>query len=167
MPTRHHRNPGAPVCGTVRVNWRSRGDVNFNPFPEPLEIDHRLAGHITGKEEGATFRHGIAAQPDQGDGLMRDRHAVDAALLGVGGLLGPDLQIEVKLIEGGRAGLAAAGAGQHAEADYPGGTLIGIGAEGVGKALDFLKGEEPLAGGFGAFAETGCGIVGAHFPRNS
>ena len=60
---------------------------------------------------------------------MRDRHAVDAALLRVGGLLGPDGQIEVELVERGGAGLAAAGAGQHAEADDPGGALSRIGSE--------------------------------------
>jgi hypothetical protein len=76
---------------------------------------------------------------------------MDTALLGIGGLLGPDCQIEVELVEGSSAGLAAPGAGQHAEADDPGGTLIGIGAEGVGETLDFLKGEEALACDFGSW----------------
>ncbi|WP_414717679.1 hypothetical protein [Sulfitobacter sp. UBA1132] len=70
---------------------------------------------------------------------MRDWHAVDAALLGIGRLLGPDYQIEVELIEGGRAGLATAGAGQHEKADKPGGTLVWIGAEGLCEALYFLE----------------------------
>ena len=63
-------------------------------------------------------------------------------------------------------GFAAAGAGEHAQADDPGGALIGIGAEGVGEALNFLEGQEPLACGFGALAEAGRWIVGPHFPSD-
>ena len=88
------------------------------------------------------------------------------ALLGIGRLLGLDGQIEVELVEGGGPGLAAAGAGQHAQADDPGGALIGIGAEGLGEALHFFEGQEPLAGGFGALAEAGRQINSAHFPRD-
>jgi hypothetical protein len=129
--------------------------LHAHPFPEALEIDHRLARDIAGEQERAAFGHRIPAQADQGDGLMRDWHAVDATLFGVSGLFGPDRQIEVELVKCGRAGLAAASTGQHAEADDPGGTLVGIGAERVGEALDFVeKREEALAGGFGALAEA-------------
>ncbi|MDP3264394.1 MAG: hypothetical protein Q8M59_15685 [Tabrizicola sp.] len=55
--------------------------------PEALGITDRLVGHIPGEEERATSRHDFAAQADQGHRFVRDRHSVDAALLGVGGLL--------------------------------------------------------------------------------
>ena len=35
---------------------------------------------------------------------------------------------------------------------------------GVGEALDFITGEKTLLSGFGAFAQTAGGIVGADFP---
>ena len=152
------------VAQVVDVDIRDFG-LHAHPFPEALEIDHRLARHIAGEEEAAALWHGVAAQPDQGDGLVRDWDTVDAPLLGVRGLLGPDGKIEVELIEGRGASLAAAGAGQHAQSDDPGGPLIGIGAEGLGEALDFVKGKEPLAGGFGTLAKAGRRIVGSHFPR--
>lgn len=141
--------------------------LNAHAFPEPLEIDHRLGRDIAGEEKGAALRHGIVAQPDQRDSLIRDWHAVNATLLGIGRLLGPRRQIEIELIEARGSGLAATVTGQHAEADDPGGTLIGVGAESVGEALDFFEGQEPLAGRFGTFAEAGGRVVGAHFPRDS
>ena len=142
--------------GVAQIVDTDIGDFSLHahPFPKPLEINHGLARNIAGEKKRAAFGHGIAAQADQGDGLMRDGHAVHAALLGVGGLFGPDGQIKVELVEGRGAGLAAAGAGQHAQADDPSGTLIGIGAERVGEALDFVEREEALAGGFGALAEA-------------
>ena len=82
---------------------------------------------------------------------------------GEGRLLGPDRQIEVELVESGSAGLAAAGTGQHAKVDDPGGALIGIGAEGLGEALDFLEREKPLPCGLRTLAEASRRIVGAHF----
>jgi hypothetical protein len=144
------------------------GDVGLHahPFPKALEIDHRLARYIAGEEVGAALGHGIPAQPDQGDGLVRDRHPVDATLFGIGRLFCPDGEVEVELIEGGGAGLAAASAGQHAQADDPCCALIRIGTEGVGQALDFVEGEEALAGRFRALAEAGRWIVGAHFPSD-
>jgi len=45
-----------------------------------------------------------------GQGLGGYWHTVDAALLGVGRLLGPDCQIQVELVESG--GLGPAGAGR-------------------------------------------------------
>ena len=92
---------------------------------------------------------------------MRDRHTVDAALLGVGGLFGPDRKIEVELIEGRGAGLAAAGAGQHAKADDPGSTSptrfartgVGLKVFGGGFGLDGfdLKARGTLIGLTGFF----------------
>ena len=154
--------------GVAQIVNADVGYVNLHahPFPEPFKIDHRLTRDIAGEEKRTALGHGVTAQTDQGDGLVGDRYPVDAALLGIGGLLSPDGQIEVELVEGGGAGLAAAGPGQHAQANDPGGALIGIGAEGVGEALDFLEGQEPLAGGFGTLAEAGGGIVGAHFPHD-
>ena len=155
--------------GVTQVVDADVGDVGLHahPLPEALEIDDRLARDIAGEQERAALRHGIVAQPDQSDSLVRNWHAVDPPLLGVSGLFGPDCQIEIELFEGRGPGLAAAGTGQHAEANDPGGALVGIGAERVREALDFLKGQEPLAGRFGALAEAGGGIVGAHFPRDS
>ena len=152
--------------GVTQIMDANVGDFSLHahPLPETLEVNHRLARDIAREEEGAALRHGIAAQADQGDCLVRDRHPVDAALFGVGRLLGPDCQIKVELIEGRGTGLAAAGASEHAQPDYPGGALIGIGAEGIGETLDFVEGEEPLAGRFRALAETGGRIVGTHFP---
>ena len=91
---------------------------------------------------------------------MRDRHAVDAALLGVGRLLGPDRQLEVELIEGGGPGLAQPGAGQHAEADDPGGALILVIGQRVGQTPDLLERQEPLARGLGSLAEAQRRVVG-------
>lgn len=61
---------------------------------------------------------------------------MDKALLGTCRLTIPFRQIEVELVECGGAGLAEAGAGQHAKAGNPGCALIGIGAEGVDEAQD-------------------------------
>ena len=68
------------------------GDVglDLDALPKPGKISHQLARHVPGKQEGTTFRRGRTAQADQCDRLMRERHAVDAALLRVGGLLSPD-----------------------------------------------------------------------------
>ena len=88
--------------------------LHAHPFPEPLDVIHRLARHIAGEKEGAGLGHGNTTQADQGDRFVQNRHRVDAALLGIGGLLGPDCQIEVELIEGRKTDLAAAGAGQYA-----------------------------------------------------
>lgn len=68
--------------------------LHAHPFPEALEVDHRLARDIAGEEERAALWHCIPAQTDQCDSLMRDRHAVDAALFGVGRLLGTDRKID-------------------------------------------------------------------------
>ena len=54
-----------------------------------------------GKKEWSSFRHKVMLQPDEGQGLVRDGHAVDAALLAIGGLPRPDRQIEVEPVEGG------------------------------------------------------------------
>ena len=86
-----------------------------HPLPEAFEVNHRLARHITEEEEAVALGHGIPAQAYEGDGLVRDWHPVVAALLDIGGLLGPDGEIKVELVEGGGAGFAAAGAGQHAD----------------------------------------------------
>ena len=56
--------------------------------PESLQIYNWLAGNIAREQERAAFGHCIAARPDQGDDLVRDRHPVDAALFGTGRLLG-------------------------------------------------------------------------------
>jgi hypothetical protein len=97
---------------------------------------------------------------------MRDGHAVDAMLLGIGRLHGTDSQIEVEMIEGGGAGLTGADADQQAQADDPGGGVIGIGADNVGKALDFLEGKEALTVSYRLLTETLGGIFGQHFPLN-
>ncbi len=47
----------------------------------------RLVRYIALEKERAARGHDIPTQPDKGNGLMRDRHAVDAALFGVGRLL--------------------------------------------------------------------------------
>lgn len=73
--------------------------------PETLGVADRLTGYIPKEAERAAFWHYLAAEADQGDRVVRDRHAVDATLLGVGGLVGPDSQIEVELIKGRRANL--------------------------------------------------------------
>jgi len=75
-------------------------DIGFrgHRFPEPLEVNHRPAWHIAREQEAASYGHITPAQPDQGHGLVRDRHSADAALLGADGLLGPNRQIEVELI---------------------------------------------------------------------
>ena len=91
---------------------------------------------------------------------------MDPALLGVGGLLGPDRQIEVELIESGGANLAHAGAGQHAEADNPGRAMFVIVVQNIGQPLNFIEGQEPFAGSFGPLAEGGGRIVGPHLPRD-
>ena len=52
--------------------------------PEALGITHWLVGHVAREEEGAALRHDFAVEADQGHGLVRDRHAVDATLFGLG-----------------------------------------------------------------------------------
>ena len=151
--------------GVAQIMNADAGEIGLHahPRPESLEIDDWLTGHLAEEWEGAAFGYRIPAKTDQDDSLMRDRHMVDAPLLCVGSLLGPDCQVEIELIEGGCAGLAAAGAGQHAQPDDPGGALIRIGTEDIGESLDFIKGEEALAGGFGTLAKAGGRIVGRHF----
>ena len=83
--------------------YQAPGLLHAHPLPEALEVNHRLARHIAGEGEGPALGHSITAQGDQGDRLVGNRHTVDAALLGVGRLLGPDRQIKVELVEGGDA----------------------------------------------------------------
>jgi hypothetical protein len=58
--------------------------LHAHPLPKSLEIDDQLTRDIAGEEEAAALRHGLPAQPDQRDRLMRDRNSVDPALRKVG-----------------------------------------------------------------------------------
>lgn len=80
--------------GYVPGDARSPICLDPDAFPRPGKIGHRLARNVAQKQEGTAFRRGRSAQADQRDRLMGDRDAVDSTLLGLGGLLGPDLQIK-------------------------------------------------------------------------
>ena len=79
--------------GVAKVVDANVGDVGLHPhpFPEALDINHRLPGYIAGEEEGAALGHGRATQADQRNCLVRDRHTVYPALFG------PECQIDAKL----------------------------------------------------------------------
>jgi hypothetical protein len=80
------------VAQVVKADVGSLGDL-LHARPVPLGIADRLVGHIARVEEGVAQMHDLPAQADQGDGPVRDRHAVDGALLSL------DRQIEVELVE--------------------------------------------------------------------
>ena len=152
--------------GVAQVVDADVGDLRdlLHLWPEALGIADRLVGHVAGEEEGTALRHDLPPQPDQGHCLVRDRHPVDAALFGVGGLLGPDREVEVELVEGGGADLAQPGTGQHAEANDAGGALIFVDGQRIGQALDFFEGQEPITGDLGAAPKPEGGVVVAHLP---
>lgn len=52
-----------------------------------------MVGHVDWEEERVATCRDVAAETDQVHDLVRDRHAMDAALLAVGGLLGPLLEV--------------------------------------------------------------------------
>ena len=91
---------------------------------------------------------------------------MDAALLGIDGLLGPDGQIEVELVEGGRPDLARPGAGQHAKTDDAGGALILVNGQSPGRAFDLLEGPEAIAGNIGPKTLPESRNVRPHFPEH-
>jgi hypothetical protein len=102
-PDHFHRCPARNKQrgdGVAQVVAADIGDfgVRAHPLPKPFEINHRLARDIAGEEEGAALGHCVAAQADQGDGLVRDWYAGDTALFGVGRLFGPDRQIKIVLL---------------------------------------------------------------------
>lgn len=67
--------------------------------PEASDFPHWLADGLAGEKPRIAARHGLKAQPHDGRDILRDRHAMDLALLGGGGGFGPDGIVEVELIE--------------------------------------------------------------------
>lgn len=91
---------GEGVPQVVDADVGDLGDL-LHLGPEALGIADRLIGDVAREQERAAFGHDFPAEADKSYGLVRDRHAVDAALLGTGSLLGPDRQIEVEMVQGG------------------------------------------------------------------
>lgn len=132
--------------------------------PEPAHLLHRLVGRVAGKEPRRSLRHQEQALTHDGGCLVRDRHAVGAALFGHCGRLGPAHVFEVELLEPRLPHLAQPGAGQHAHADdVVGASVLGRIQRG-GELGDFLLGQEPLARGLGAAMEALGGVVLAPSP---
>ena len=116
---------GEGVAQVVNAHIEQVG-LFLNADPEPSEFLHRLvlALDIARKQPVATGWHGAHAGADQRHRVQRDRHPVDAALLGIGGRFGPDGAFQIEMLETGSPHLANPGAGQHAHADDGGGALV-------------------------------------------
>ena len=44
--------------------------LHAHPLPEALEVNNRLAWHITGEQDRTTLRYRTPAKADQGDNLV-------------------------------------------------------------------------------------------------
>lgn len=92
--------------------------------PEPANFPDGLADGFAGEEPRIAAWHHLLTQPHDGRDVLRDRDAVDLALLGGRGRLRPDGIVEVELFEPRRPDLTHPGAGQHAHPDDRRGALI-------------------------------------------
>ena len=96
--------------------------------PKPADFSDRLTRHIAREKPRIAFRDHQMALAHNGSDLVRDRHAVDFALLGGGCGLRPDAELEVELLKPRLTHLANTRTGQEADPDDAGGALILIGA---------------------------------------
>ena len=141
--------------------------------PEPPDLLHWLvlgnavrAQRVARKQPLAALRDRHPPLAHQRRRVGRDRHAVHAALLGVGRRLRPGPELEVELLEPRRADLAQARAGQHAHAHDGRAALVLGRMQGVAQPRDFLNREEPLSLRLHPPAERLGRVVRAHLPRH-
>ena len=94
-------------------------DLLLNARPEPTDFLHRLAGYIAREKPWRSFANSAAPLADDRRGLIGNRHAVNTALLGRAGRLGPAQMFEVEILKAGLPNFTHARACQHAQADDP------------------------------------------------
>ncbi len=130
--------------------------------PEPADFLDRLAGRVAGKQARVAARHQQSALAQDGDNVVRDRDAMDIALLDCGGRLRPAQEFEVELFEPRLPNLTDPLTGQHAEPDDPGRALVLRGVQHLGETTDLFRRHEPFALRLDPAPKAASRVVGAH-----